>query len=375
MYCSVAPGVDRTERRGREAARPGGRWCRARRHGRWRVRHAAGRTGGAARRRPGWWRDAVIYEVYPRSFADANGDGIGDIAGRPRAAALSRGTSASTPSGSRPGTSRRSPTAATTWPTTGPSTPRFGTLEEAEALIAEALELGIRTIVDVVPNHVSDEHPWFQAALAAGPGSPERARFWFRPGKGPDGVGMPTAWRNNFSGTTWTRTTDRTATPGEWYLHLFSVGQPDLNWDHPDVRARARGHPPVLVRPGCGRRAHRLRGPAGQGRGAARGPRQAARPGRASQQDRDELHDIYRSWRAIADGYPGDARSSWARSGCPTSSGSRATSGRTSSTPPSTSTSWPALGRRASCARRSTARSRRTRRSARRRHGSCPTTT
>ena len=73
--------------------------------------------------------------------------------------------------------------------------PAFGTLAEAEALIAEALELGIRTIIDIVPNHVSDQHPWFQAALAAGPGSPERARFWFHPGRGDDGDEMPTAGR------------------------------------------------------------------------------------------------------------------------------------------------------------------------------------
>ncbi len=107
------------------------------------------------------------------------------------ARAISR-NSASTRSGSTRGTRRPSPTAATTSRDYRDIHPAFGTLEDAELLIAEALELGIRTIIDVVPNHVSSEHRWFQAALAAGPGSPERERFWFHPGKGPNGDEMPT---------------------------------------------------------------------------------------------------------------------------------------------------------------------------------------
>ncbi len=153
--------------------------------------------------------------------------------------------------------------------------PQFGTLAEAEALIAEALALGIRTIIDVVPNHISDQHPWFQAALEAGPGSPERERFWFHPGKGEDGAEIPTHWVSSFQGSTWTRTTNPDGTPGEWYLHMFTPEQPDLNWNHPDVQARARGHPEVLVRPRRRGRAHRLRGPADQGCRPARGRREA----------------------------------------------------------------------------------------------------
>jgi alpha-glucosidase len=255
---------------------------------------------------PGWWRDAVIYEVYPRSFADANGDGIGDIAGiRSRLGYLrDLGVDAIwiTPW-------YVSPLADGGYDVADYRAidPRFGTLEEAEGLIAEALELGIRTIIDVVPNHVSDEHPWFQAALAAGPGSPERARFWFHPGKGPDGSRMPTTWRNNFSGTTWTRTTQPDGTPGEWYLHLFSSRQPDLNWGHPDVR---REHEDIL-------RFWFDRGAAGVRIDSAAllvkdadlpeepGADLPAAPGAHPNTDRDELHDIYRSWRAVADAYPG----------------------------------------------------------------------
>ncbi|NJI21411.1 alpha-glucosidase, partial [Aeromonas veronii] len=91
-------------------------------------------------------------------------------------------------------------------------------------------ELGIRTIVDIVPNHVSDRHEWFRQALAAGPGSPERARFWFHPGRGADGSVIPTNWVSSFQGETWTRTHAEDGTPGEWYLHLFTPQQPDLNW-------------------------------------------------------------------------------------------------------------------------------------------------
>src|ERR1022692_5008729 len=114
--------------------------------------------------------------------------------------------------------------------------PAFGTLQEAQELIAEARALGIRTIVDIVPNHVSSQHPWFRAALASPPGSPERERFWFRPGTGPGGDEPPNNWQSIFGGPAWTRTVSPDGTPGEWYLHLFAPEQPDFNWDSPAVR-------------------------------------------------------------------------------------------------------------------------------------------
>lgn len=252
---------------------------------------------------PTWWRDAVIYQVYPRSFADGNGDGTGDLAGlRSRLPYLrDLGVDAIwvTPW-------YVSPLADGGYDVADYRAidPAFGTLAEAEALVGEALALGIRTIIDIVPNHVSDQHAWFRAALAAGPGSPERERFWFHPGKGEHGDVIPTNWVSDFQGSTWTRTTNLDGTPGEWYLHLFAPQQPDLNWSHPDVRAEFED---VL-------RFWFDRGVAGIRIDSAallvkdgdlpEVPEQPG-PGEHPHVDRDEIHDVYRSWRAVADSYAG----------------------------------------------------------------------
>jgi alpha-glucosidase len=243
-----------------------------------------------------WWRDAVVYQVYVRSFADGNGDGIGDLAGvRSRLPYLRElGVDAIWFNPWYP-----SPLADHGYDVIDYRAidPDFGTLEEAEELIAHARELGIRTIVDVVPNHVSNEHLWFRAALDAGPGSPERSRFWFRPGLGDDGATPPNGWQSIFGGPAWTRVAD-----GEWYLHLFAPEQPDLNWAHPDVRAE---HEDVL-------RFWFDRGVAGVRIDSAallvKDPDLAEEtatfaPGGHPYMDRDELHDIYRGWRSIADSY------------------------------------------------------------------------
>jgi alpha-glucosidase len=244
-----------------------------------------------------WWRGAVVYQVYVRSFADGNGDGIGDLAGvRSRLPYLrDLGVDAIWFNPWYP-----SPLADNGYDVADYRAidPDFGTLEEAEELIAHARELGIRTIVDVVPNHVSNEHVWFRAALEAGPGSPERSRFWFRPGLGDDGATPPNGWQSIFGGSAWTRAAD-----GEWYLHLFAPEQPDLNWTHPDVWAE---HEDVL-------RFWFDRGVAGVRIDSAallvKDPELAEEtatfsPGDHPYMDRDELHDIYRGWRAIADQYP-----------------------------------------------------------------------
>ena len=248
-----------------------------------------------------WWRNAVIYQVYPRSFADGNGDGTGDLAGvrrrLPYLAALGVDALWFTPW-------YRSPQADGGYDVADyrEIDPAFGTLADAEHLIAEARGLGIRTIVDIVPNHVSDAHEWFREALAAPPGDPARARFWFHDGKGPGGDLIPTDWVSSFGGDTWTRTTGPDGEPGQWYLHLFAPQQPDLNWSHPDVAAE---HEAVL-------RFWYDRGVAGvridSASMLAKDPAlpdlgQDHEPGLHPHLDRDEVHDVYRRWRKIADSY------------------------------------------------------------------------
>jgi alpha-glucosidase len=248
-----------------------------------------------------WWRDAAIYQIYPRSFADGNGDGIGDIAGiRSRLGHLSRlGVDAIWLSPWYP-----SPMADAGYDVADyrDIDPVFGTLAEAEALLAEAHEVGIRVIVDIVPNHCSDAHPWFQAALAGGPDAPERELFWFRPGRGPNGDERPTDWVGEFGGPTWTRTTHPDGTPGDWYLHLFAAEQPDFNWDHPKVRAEFE----EILRFWFDRGVDGIRiDSAGL---LVKDPALAeVDPERAHPfHDLDGVHEIYRSWRRIADEYPGD---------------------------------------------------------------------
>ncbi|MFI9105781.1 glycoside hydrolase family 13 protein [Streptomyces fildesensis] len=249
-----------------------------------------------------WWRNAVIYQVYPRSFADGNGDGIGDLAGvRAKLPYLGElGVDALWFNPWYPSPMFDGGYDVADYRDIDPV---FGTLAEAEKLISEALDLGIRSIIDIVPNHVSSAHPWFVEALAAGPGSPARERFWFRPGRGEHGELPPNNWPSQFGGVPWTRTVNDDGTPGDWYLHLFDSQQPDLNWEHPDVR---REHEDVL-------RFWFDRGAAGVRIDSASLPvKDPALPdltedrdGPHPYDDRDELHDIYRSWRRIADSYPG----------------------------------------------------------------------
>jgi alpha-glucosidase len=248
-----------------------------------------------------WWRGAVIYQVYVRSFADGNGDGVGDLAGtRARLPYLrDLGVDAIWFTPWYP-----SPMADGGYDVADYRAidPAFGTLAEAERLIAEALDYGIRTIVDIVPNHVSDQHPWFQAALAARPGSPERARFWFHPGVGPGGNEMPNGWVSNFGGPAWSRTKNADGTDGEWYLHLFAPEQPDLNWGHAEVR---REHEEIL-RFWFDRRVAGIRIDSAAllvKHPALPDVPQSPRPGEHPYVDRDELHEIYRGWRSVADSY------------------------------------------------------------------------
>ncbi|MEU4664243.1 glycoside hydrolase family 13 protein [Micromonospora chalcea] len=247
-----------------------------------------------------WWRSAVIYQVYPRSFADGNGDGIGDVAGiRSRLDHLAAlGVDAIWFSPWYP-----SPMADAGYDVSDyrDIDPVFGTLAEVETLIAEAHALGIRSIVDVVPNHCSDAHQWFRAALAGGPGAPERDLFWFRPGRGPGGDLPPTDWTGEFGGPTWTRTTDPDGTPGDWYLHLFAPQQPDFNWDHPRVREEFED----ILRFWFERGVDGIRIDSA-GLLVKDGTLPEVHPDRPHPfRDQDGVHDVYRAWRRIADSYPG----------------------------------------------------------------------
>ncbi|WP_051426687.1 glycoside hydrolase family 13 protein [Jiangella gansuensis] len=248
-----------------------------------------------------WWRSAVIYQVYVRSFADGNGDGTGDLAGVRRRLPYLKdlGVDALWFNPWYP-----SPMADGGYDVADyrDIDPAYGTLHEAEQLIAEARDHGLRTIVDVVPNHVSDQHPWFRAALSAAPGSPSRERFWFRPGRGHAGTEPPNDWSSIFGGPAWTRTKNADGTPGEWYLHLFAPEQPDLNWTHPLVWHE---HEQIL-------RFWFDRGAAGIRIDSAGLLVKHAdlpdldhdhAPGEHVHTDRDEVHEIYRSWRRVADGY------------------------------------------------------------------------
>ncbi len=181
-----------------------------------------------------WWATAAAYQIYVRSFADSNGDGIGDLDGiRSKMGYLgSLGIDA-------------------IWLCPCYPSPQwdhgydvadyfdiddeYGSLESFDALVAEARAHGIRVMMDVVPNHCSWDHAWFKAALAAAPGSAERARFYFSEGKGIDGAEPPNNWRSIFGGPAWTRVTEADGQPGQWYLHVFTPQQPDLNWDNPEV--------------------------------------------------------------------------------------------------------------------------------------------
>jgi alpha-glucosidase len=246
----------------------------------------------------------VVYQVYLRSFADGSGDGIGDLAGlRARLPYLaSLGVDALW----------LNPWYVSPMEDGGYDVadyrdidPLFGTLSEAGAFIEAAHARGLRVIVDLVPNHCSDRHPWFTAALAAGPGSAERARFWFRPGRGESGDLPPNDWPSKFGGRAWTRITEADGSPGEWYLHLYSAEQPDLNWENPEVLAEFeeimrfwldRGADGFRIDVAdCMVKDPALPDVAGLPPGA-----------RMPWEDQDGLHDIYRAWRRLIDSYSPD---------------------------------------------------------------------
>ena len=191
-------------------------------------------SGNTDQRSTLWWTDAVVYQLYPRSFADSNGDGRGDLEGIRRHLDHLRdlGVNAIWLTPCFPSPQRDHGYDVADYFDIEPT---YGTLDDFDRLVADASERSIRILLDVVPNHCSSEHAWFQAALKAAPGSPERDRYWFRDGKGPGGNEPPNNWRAIFGGLAWTRITESNGTPGQWYLHTFSPWQPDFNWYNADV--------------------------------------------------------------------------------------------------------------------------------------------
>ncbi|GAB2675844.1 glycoside hydrolase family 13 protein [Kribbella swartbergensis] len=233
-----------------------------------------------------WWRGAAVYQVYLRSFADGDGDGVGDLAGlRQRLPYLAElGVDAIWLNPWYP-----SPMADGGYDVADYRAidPVFGTLEEAETYIAEAHALNIRTIIDIVPNHGSDQHDWFVQAVQAGPGSRERDRFIFRKGRGDR---PPNDWQSIFNGPAWTQVED-----GEWYLHLFAPEQPDFNWRNPEVVEEFHA---IL-------RFWLDRGVDGIRVDSAAVLFKDLDSVAESYTDHDEVHEIYRGWRRITDEYDG----------------------------------------------------------------------
>jgi len=254
-----------------------------------------------------WWRSGVIYQIYPRSFADANGDGMGDLKGiTDRLVELQKlGIDAIWLS-----PFYRSPQKDAGYDVSDYVSvdPLFGTLEDFDEMVKEAHRLSLRVMIDLVPNHSSSEHEWFQKALKAAPGSKERSYYHFKDGRGENGELPPNNWQSMFGGPAWTRVED-----GQWYVHLFDSSQPDLNWENPVVRqefedilrfwldrgvdgfrvdqphamAKAQGLPdhPYVEEAGAGFIEGRENPP---------------------MWFQDSVHEIFRDWRKILDSYPGD---------------------------------------------------------------------
>ncbi|PGH47521.1 MULTISPECIES: glycoside hydrolase family 13 protein [Streptomyces] len=253
-----------------------------------------------------WWRQATVYQIYPRSFADSDGDGIGDIPGvTSRLSHLAElGVDAVWLSPFYPSALADGGYDVDDYRDVDP---RLGTLDDFDTMVREAHGLGMKVVVDIVPNHTSNRHAWFREALNSPPGSPARERYVFREGRGAGGEEPPSDWESNFGGPAWTRLPD-----GQWYLHLFAPEQPDLNWDHPEVRAdflktlrfwSDRGVDGFRVDV-----AHALAKDLseplrdlgdGQGRPLGGLPLDGSHP----LYDRDDVHEIFREWRQVFDEY------------------------------------------------------------------------
>ncbi|WP_041407041.1 glycoside hydrolase family 13 protein [Segniliparus rotundus] len=264
-----------------------------------------------------WWHAAVLYQVYPRSFKDANGDGVGDLDG------VAQGLDHLVELGVDGlwlSPIMRSPMADHGYDVSDPRDvdPLFGGIAAFDRLLQAAHTRGLKVIMDLVPNHTSDQHPWFQAALAAGPESPERSRYIFRDGKGESGEEPPNNWPSIFGGPAWTRVSSPDGVdspsaaetkPAQWYLHLFAPEQPDLNWEHPEVLEDLE----TTLRFWLDRGADGFRIDVAHGMAKPKGLPDMAEVGSGLLDhspgdlrfNQPAVHDIHRRIRAVLDEYPG----------------------------------------------------------------------
>jgi alpha-glucosidase len=249
-----------------------------------------------------WWRQATVYQIYPRSFSDSNADGMGDLAGiTSRIGYLADlGVDAIWLSPFYPSALADGGYDVADYRDVHP---QLGTLEDFDLLVVAAKDHGIKMVVDIVPNHTSDLHAWFQEALVSGPGSAARDRYIFRDGTGPDGIHPPSDWVSHFGGSAWTRVPD-----GQWYLHLFASEQPDLNWGNREVRDdflrtlrfwSDRGVDGFRVDVAHGL-AKDLSEPL---RSTTSLDKDLPLDGSDPLYDRDEVHEIYAEWREVFNSY------------------------------------------------------------------------
>ncbi|MBN9177389.1 MAG: glycoside hydrolase family 13 protein [Microbacterium sp.] len=250
---------------------------------------------------PPWWRQATVYQIYPRSFADADGDGLGDIRGiLSRADYLAElGIDAVWLSPFYPSELADGGYDVADYRDVDP---RLGTLADVDDMLAALHARGLKVVIDIVPNHTSDQHAWFREALAAGRGSAARERYIFREGSGPDGAEPPTDWTAAFGGSAWVRVAD-----GQWYLHSFAIEQPDLNWAHPEVRAdfvrtlrfwSDRGVDGFRIDV-----AHMLTKDLSEPLPSAAELAAIPVDGNHPLLDRDDVHEVYAQWREVFDSY------------------------------------------------------------------------
>ncbi len=246
---------------------------------------------------PPWWRDAVCYQIYVRSFADSNGDGLGDLAGiRDRLPYLKRlGVDAVwiTPFYTSPQNDAGYDVA-----DYRAVDPRFGSLRSFDSMLRKAHSLDLKVIVDLVPNHTSSEHPWFQEALAAKRGSRARRRYVFTDGRGRDGELAPNNWTSMFGGPAWSRVAD-----GQWYLHIFDVTQPDLNWRNREVGDEFES----ILRFWLDRGVDGFRVDVAHGLFKQRDlPDSSFSKLTGPYWNQPEVHSVYRRWHRVLAEYPGD---------------------------------------------------------------------